>query len=140
MPKSGPGWWPCGRSSIAAVTSSAVASPRADDRIGDRLQGEQRHHLGVPVGADPQPQARRLRRPASVLMPIPDGVVVAAGDVCPSARTMSAGAVLTGWYELEHRVAVRLGDEVLHRGVLGRLEVRPRGRGDADVSLEDGPG
>jgi hypothetical protein len=44
-------------------------------------------------------------------------------------------AILTGWYELEHGVAAGLGDEILYRGVLGCLEVRPRGRGDADVSL-----
>ena len=48
-------------------------------------------------------------------------------------------AILTGWHELEHGVAVRLGDEILYPGVLGCLEVRPRGRGDADVSFEDGP-
>ena len=42
--------------------------------------------------------------------------------------------------ELEHRVAVSLGDEVRHRGVLVRLEVSSRGPGDADVALQDGPG
>src|SRR5215469_12589193 len=53
---------------------------------------------------------------------------------------VSALAIPTGWYELEHGVAARLGNEVLHRGVLRCLEVRSRGRGDADVSLKDGPG
>jgi hypothetical protein len=37
-------------------------------------------------------------------------------------------------------MAVRLGDEVLDGGVLARLEVWPRGWGEADVALEDGTG
>ena len=37
-------------------------------------------------------------------------------------------------------MALRLGDEVLHRGVLARLEVWSGGWGEADVALEDGPG
>jgi hypothetical protein len=44
-------------------------------------------------------------------------------------------AILADREELEHRVAVRLGHEVLYRGVLVRLEVRSGGRGDADVAL-----
>lgn len=39
----------------------------------------------------------------------------------------------TGW-------RIRLGHKVLYRGVLVRLEVRSGGRGDADISLEDGTG
>ena len=38
----------------------------------------------------------------------------------------------TGW-------RVRLGDELPYRGVLARLEVGPRGRGDTNVVLQDGP-
>src|SRR6516225_8109554 len=53
---------------------------------------------------------------------------------------VAALLILTGWYEFEHGVAARLGNEILHRGVLARLEVRSRSTGDADVSLEDGPG
>jgi hypothetical protein len=52
---------------------------------------------------------------------------------------VAAAAILTGRCELEDGVAGRLG-EVLYRGVLGCLEVRPRGASDADVLLEDGPG
>jgi hypothetical protein len=33
-----------------------------------------------------------------------------------SAGTASALVILTGWYELEHGVAVCLGGEVLHTG------------------------
>jgi hypothetical protein len=47
-------------------------------------------------------------------------------------------AVFISWCELEYGVAVCLGDEILYRGVLGRLEIPPGGWGDADVSLEDG--
>jgi hypothetical protein len=57
-----------------------------------------------------------------------------------SAFTVAAVAILIGWCGLEDGVAVRLGGEVLYRGVLGCLEVRSGGRGDADVPLEDGPG
>src|SRR5690242_5390869 len=49
-------------------------------------------------------------------------------------------AVLIDWCELEYGVAACLGDEILHRGVLGRQEIPSGGCGDADVSLEDGPG
>ena len=55
------------------------------------------------------------------------------------AFTLAALVTLTDRRELEHGVPVRLGDEVLHRGVLGRLEIPSRGKSDADVSLEDGP-
>jgi hypothetical protein len=48
--------------------------------------------------------------------------------------------IVTSRYELEHRVALCLGDEVLDRGVLARLEAWPRGWGEAEVSLEDRPG
>src|SRR5215471_2771049 len=41
--------------------------------------------------------------------------------------------------EFECRMAVRLGDEIPYRGVLARLEVRPRGRGDTNVTLQDRP-
>ena len=41
--------------------------------------------------------------------------------------------------ECEHRMAVRLGDERRYRGVLARPEVGPRGRGDTEVALQDGP-
>src|SRR5262249_23469683 len=41
--------------------------------------------------------------------------------------------------EFESRGAGRLGDEILYRGVLARLEVGPRGRGDTNVTLHDGP-
>jgi hypothetical protein len=58
----------------------------------------------------------------------------------PSVFTVAVLVILTSRYELEHGVAVRLGDEVLHRGVLVRLEVRSRSSGDADVAPEDGPG
>src|SRR5450755_4445213 len=58
----------------------------------------------------------------------------------PSASMVASSAILIGWQELEHGVAVRLGDKVLHRGVFACLEVRSRRRGDADVALEDGPG
>ena len=57
-----------------------------------------------------------------------------------SASRVAGWAIRTGGCELEHRVAVRLGGEGLDWGVLGRLEVRPRGRGEAKVSLQDGPG
>src|SRR5262249_57552383 len=56
------------------------------------------------------------------------------------AFTVTKLVILTRRHELEHRMAVRLSHEVLHRGVLARLEVRSRGWGEADVSLEDGPG
>ncbi len=57
-----------------------------------------------------------------------------------SASGVGGLAIRTGGCELEHRVAVRFGGEGLDRGVLGRVEVRPRGGGEADVSLQDGPG
>src|SRR5262249_33581853 len=60
--------------------------------------------------------------------------------VARSAGVVAALAVFTGWDELEHGVAGCLADEVRHRGVHGCLEVRSRGRGDADVSLQDGSG
>jgi tetratricopeptide (TPR) repeat protein len=60
----------------------------------------------------------------------------AAGNGVALLASGVAGLVIrTGWCELEHRVAVRLGGEGLDRGVLGRLEVRPRGGGEADVPL-----
>lgn len=42
--------------------------------------------------------------------------------------------------ELEHGVAVGLGDEVLHRGVLAGGEIGSGWRGEDDVAFEDGPG
>lgn len=53
---------------------------------------------------------------------------------------MAKLTILTNRHELEYRVTVRLGDEVLHCGVHARLEVRSRGRSNADISLEDWPG
>jgi hypothetical protein len=36
-------------------------------------------------------------------------------------------------------MAIRLGHERLHRGILVGLKVRPGGRGNSDVALEDAP-
>src|SRR5271169_6881039 len=55
------------------------------------------------------------------------------------ASTAARLAILAGWCELGYRMAVRLGDEVRHCGVLARLVAGSRGPGDADVSLEDRP-
>jgi hypothetical protein len=52
----------------------------------------------------------------------------------------SSGRSLGDGDEFEPRVAVGLGDESLHQGVHGGLEVRSGGRGDAQLVLEDGSG
>jgi hypothetical protein len=48
----------------------------------------------------------------------------------------TARAILIDREELEHRVAVRLCHEGLHRSVLVRAKVRSGGRGHADIALE----
>src|SRR5215475_12582629 len=53
------------------------------------------------------------------------------------SSVISAGLADGG--ECEYRMAVRLGDEIPYRGVLARLEVGARGRGDTKVTLQDGP-
>ncbi len=63
----------------------------------------------------------------------------AAGNIQSMNAHTAALAILVGWYELEHWVAVRNGGEFRHRGVLARLEVRSGGTGDSDVSREDRP-
>jgi Patatin-like phospholipase len=70
-----------------------------------------------------------------------------SGHLVPSQATSARSvcgrrslAIFIDWRELEDGVAVGLGDEILHRRVLGRQEIPPGGCGDADVSLEDGAG
>src|SRR4029453_6268936 len=71
-------------------------------------------------------------------------------SVAPRSRTASRisspGCPIPRWCpgsldgeNLEHRVAVGLGHEVLHRSVLVRTKVRPGGCGNADIALEHRP-
>ena len=69
-----------------------------------------------------------------------DYLVPRLATVALSVSGVAGLAIRTGGCELEHRVAARFGGEGLDRGVLGRLEVRPRGGGEADTSLQDGRG
>src|SRR5262249_33490819 len=57
----------------------------------------------------------------------------------PARLSTVASAGFADGDEFEYRMAVRLGDELRYRGVLARLEVGPRGRGDTNVVLQDGP-
>src|SRR6516165_883415 len=57
----------------------------------------------------------------------------------PARLSTVASAGFADGDEFEDRMAVRLGDEIPYRGVLARLEVGPRGRGDTKVTLQDGP-
>ena len=63
-----------------------------------------------------------------------------AGSVFPISVEAGQPGDFHQLVEFEDRVAVGLGDEILHRGVLGRQEIPSGGCGDADVSLEDGGG
>jgi hypothetical protein len=93
--------------------------------------------------------AFRSRTTRRVLLKVLDRYPVVTGQVhlvpqqATSARSgcrLASLAVLIDWCELEYRVAVCLGDEILHWRVLGRQEIPSGGGGDAGVLLEDGPG
>src|SRR6516162_1117453 len=57
----------------------------------------------------------------------------------PARLSSVASAGFAEGDEFKYRMAVRLGHEIRYRGVLARLEVGPRGRGDTKVALQDGP-
>src|SRR5215471_1725538 len=57
----------------------------------------------------------------------------------PARLSRVASAGFADRDEFEYRMAGRLGDENIYRGVLARLEVGPCGRGDTNVTLQDRP-
>jgi hypothetical protein len=126
----------------AVQTGCRRAGPLAPNRPGQvRRTTVRAQHRWLPLAIRLPTRTADLRAyPQPLSGYAPRLPCAAAGSVCLSASAVARLVILTSRGELEDRMAVRLSDEVLYRGILGCLEVRPRGRGDADVSPEDGPG
>src|SRR6516165_6003608 len=72
----------------------------------------------------------RVRAAGCCQRPARPGASKPPGMSRPARLSSIASASFADGGEFEYRMAVRLGDEIPDRGVLARLEVGPRGRGD----------
>ena len=113
--------------STAGQASQAEVQLRPVRSIGGR-SGRQDHRRYAVIPADlsllqERPVAREINMDALI-------------TTYPSGSTVAVRAVLIDRLELEHRVAVGLGHEILDRSVLVGTKVWPGSRGHGDVALE----